>query len=130
MNSKNKPASFYILENKHYYDFQLNLDIMTLSENLLGIVFRYRDEFNYYAFQLNQKSGFKRLVRVSNGRYTKIAEIRDGGISQNEWFKVQIVLQNSNIRIRFGQDKNFEKYSSLPIIFNLNDHELRVGRYY
>ena len=91
---------------------------MTLNENLFGIVFRFKDEYNYYALQIHQTLGFKSLVRVSNGKLKKLAEVRDGGIYQNEWFKVQIVVKNSNIVIR-----------SLPIIFNLDDNVLSVGRY-
>ena len=102
---------------------------MTLNENLFGIVFRFKDEYNFYALQIHQTLGFKSLVRVSNGKFKKLAEVRVGGIYQNEWFKVQIVVKNSNIVIRFGQDKNFQKYSSLPIIFNLDDNVLSVGRY-
>ena len=100
---------------------------MSINENLLGIVFRYRDEFNYYAFILNQKKGYKRLIKVSNGRYRKIAELRDGGLFLNDWFKVQIIVKTSNIRVRFGLDKNNLKYSDLPIVFNIDDYELREG---
>lgn len=128
VNSKHRPASFYVLQNKDFFDFRLNLDIMTISEHLIGIVFRFRDEYNYYSFEFNQKSGYKRLVKVSDGRYKKIAEVRDGGLYQNDWFKIQIRIKNSNIIIRFGQDKKYEKYSTLPIVFNLDDQELRKGR--
>ena len=76
---------------------------------------------------MNQKLGYKRLIRVSNGRYKKLAETKDGGLYQNEWFKIQITLENSNIKVRFGQAKNFSKYSALPIVFNINDFELREG---
>jgi hypothetical protein len=125
--SYHKPASFFILRNKRYFDFRLNLDLMSISENLLGVVFRFRDQFNYYAFLLNQKKGYKRLIKVSNGRYRKIAELRDGGLFLNDWFKVQIEVKTSNIRVRFGEDKNFMKYSELPIVFNVEDFELREG---
>ena len=128
VNSKHRPASFYVLQNKDFFDFRLNLDIMTINENLIGIVFRFRDEYNYYSFELNQKSGYKRLIRVSDGRYHKIAEVHDGGLYQNEWFKVQIRVKNSNIIIRFGQDNTNEKYNALPVVFNLEDQELRKGR--
>jgi hypothetical protein len=105
----------------------MNLEIMTVSENLLGVVFRFRDQFNYYAFLLNQKVGYKRLIRVSNGKYKKLAELKDGGLFQGEWFKVQINLVSANIKVRFGQSKNHEKYSELPIVFNIDDFELRQG---
>lgn len=124
---KGKYASFFLLKNKSYNDFKLKLDVMVRSNKPCGVIFRARDIYNFYALEFNQKLGIKRLMKVENGIYKVLEQIKDGGITQNQWFKVFIQTQLQNIIISFGDSETYQKYSKLPKIFNIEEPLFRQG---
>jgi len=115
------------LKNKVYSDFKLKLDVMVRSNQACGVIFRARDIYNFYAFELNQKHGFKRLVKVENGVYKVLEQVKDGGITQNQWFKIFIQTRLQNLIISFGDSETYQKYSQLPKIFNIEETIFRQG---
>jgi len=56
-----------LLKYKYWYDGVLKTSILIRDEQIVGIVFRVKDPFNYYAFELSAKHKFKRVRRVING---------------------------------------------------------------
>ena len=85
------------------------------------------DTYNFYAVEFNQKKGYKKLLKSVNGVYTKLAVIKDGGLAQNQWYKIQIIAEREKIIIKIGSDLSYEKYSSLPIIFSVEDNTFISG---
>ena len=120
-------ASFYVLKYKKYFDFKLNLDLMTRNNLSLGVVWRFKNPFNFYALEISQKLGIKRVLRVVNGKYTVLDNIKDGGIFQNQWFKAQITMIKQTVIIRFGESSKYGEYDNLPVIFNIDDFDHREG---
>lgn len=43
------------------------MSVFMRDSGLCGIVFRAKDEFNFYALELSQRDGFKRIRKVING---------------------------------------------------------------
>jgi hypothetical protein len=123
----NRIASFFFLKNKNLFDFKLNLDVYTNSNKPAGVVFRMKDAYNFYAIEFNQKKGYKKLFKSVDGVYTQLGFISDGGLSQNQWYKLQIVAEKERITIKIGSDVTFGKYSSLPVIFSKFDGEIKSG---
>ena len=82
-------ASFYYLRTKEYYDFVLNVDIMVKNSERVGVAFRMKNEYNFYAFEISQKHGYKSLFRSVNGVYKLLEKINDGGIVQEQWYQVR-----------------------------------------
>lgn len=73
-----------ILVSKHQdtlYDMQVECKVLLGSEGLFSLVLRYRDPSNYYGVELLQREGqgFKRVVKMTNGKLTLLAEKKDGG---------------------------------------------------
>lgn len=122
-----KYASFYMLKYGSYSDFTLNLDVMIRSDKPCGIVFRALDIYNFYAIEINQKLGVKRFIRSENGIYKVLHQIHDGGLTQNQWFKLQIRAKMDKLSISIGDSNSYAKYSSLPKIFVLDDSLFRQG---
>jgi len=120
-------ASIYALKHKEYYDFVLNLDIMVKDSKTFGIVFRMKNPYNYYALEISQKEGLKRLVRVINGNYKVLSEIKDGGIFQFQWFLIQITTRKDEITIKMGDSNQNSSYDNLPVVFKENDQTHRKG---
>ena len=120
-----KIASIYYLKYRRYYDFKLNLDVMVRESGKIGVIFRMKDPFNYYALEISQKRGYKRFIKVVNGRSRIIEMIKDGGIFQSQWFRIQIIGQRSQITFKFGDDGI--NYDKLPIILVREDQTHRRG---
>ena len=80
-------ASHLILKDKAYYDLELFLSYHPADANIFGVAFRYLDPFNFYAVEfrkgdfLGLTQGYKRIVKVQNGEYEILSEIKDGGFN-------------------------------------------------
>ena len=55
------------MKNKNLYDFKYYVDILSNSGKSAGVIFRMKDPYNFYAFEFNQKKGYKKLFKSING---------------------------------------------------------------
>lgn len=55
-------------------DFQMAVDLCSIDDDAIGILFRYCDSDNYYRFSWDQQRKARRLVKCRNGRFTVLAE--------------------------------------------------------
>jgi len=85
------------------------------------------DPFNFLAFELNIDSGYKRIIKVQNGNISEIKVVYDGGISQNNWFKVYIQAEKNKFIVRAGDSKKYANYKAAPIIFEFEDISFPKG---
>ncbi len=85
------------------------------------------DPFNFYALEFNINGGYKRIVRYLNGGSKELKIIRDGGIPQNNWFKINVQGRLDRFIVKFGDAKKFKKYEDLPTIFDFTDNYFTVG---
>jgi hypothetical protein len=113
---------------KHeFFDFEITMDIMTRSRGSCGVVFRMIDPFNFLALDINIEEAYKRIIKVVNGNIEVLQKLDDGGMSQNNWFKLYIKGQKDKFEIRFGDDKKFTDYKASPKIFEFQDITLPRG---
>jgi len=122
----NSYGSIAMIRDKKYYDFTFNVDIMTRDRGSFGLIFSMTDPFNFTAYEINLNDGYKRIVQVKNGHFRTIAEIYDGGLSQNTWQKVQIKTVRNRIKVKTG-DASL-KYNQLPITFYIDNVDLQKGQ--
>lgn len=104
-------ASHLILNGKAYYDVNLFMSFQAVDNNNFGIAFRYIDAFNYYAVEFRrggwlffQAKGYKRIVKVSNGEYTVLAEIEDGGYSTGIWYNMVVEAVGSKFSLKLKEE--------------------------
>ena len=115
--SKNQiTGSILKVEGKQYYDFKLTVEVLVKSKGIAGVVFRMKDAFNYYAFYIDKSSGWKALVKVTNGVQTFLSKVRDGGILVNNWHRIEITTIASHIRVFIYDLEQKNKTSSEKII--------------
>ena len=95
---------------------------MVKDSNPCGIIFRMRNPHNFYSLEISQKHEYKRVIKAVNGSYKLLHEIKDGGILQSLWFKVQITGRKNNFIIKFCDTSQFSSYEQLPIVFNFYDN--------
>jgi hypothetical protein len=127
-NNKRIASSFY-LKNFILFDFTYKIDIFSASNKPAGIMFRMKDPYNFYAIEFNQKKGYKKIFKSVDGVYTDLGKVKDGGLPQNQWFKILITAEKEFIQIRIGSGIGYDKYSSLPVIFSLEDNSIKSGSF-
>ena len=82
-------ATILTLKYKEFFDATMACSMLMRDNKESGIVFRYKDAFNYYAFEWSQLMKWKRIRKVVNGVSTVIRSINDGGFLQNIWYRVR-----------------------------------------
>jgi len=112
---------------RRFYDFYLRVDVMTRSRGSMGVIFRMVDPYNFLAFEFNIEDGYKRVIKSMNGTISVLKIIYDGGISQNNWFKILIKAQKNKFIIRSGDSKKYNTYNEAPIIFEFEDISFPKG---
>jgi len=113
---------------KIQYDFDFQVEVLTRSKGVFGIVFRMRDYFNFLAFEIDQNTGSKKMIKMKNGIKTELISVNDGGISQNNWFKVLIEARKGKFVIRSGESKTYRDFTAAPIVFKFEDHDFAHGK--
>lgn len=92
-------GSAILINGREYFDFKLSVDILVKSNGISGVVFRYKDQYNFYAFYVDKSAGKKVLSLVEDGKLKVLKEIRDGGILVNDWHRVEILASAGSFNI-------------------------------
>lgn len=72
-----------------------------------GIVFRYKDNGNYYVLRANALENNVRLYKVVNGNRTQIGG-KDTKVTSNEWHLLKVIYRDDKIQCYFENTKVFE----------------------
>jgi hypothetical protein len=126
--SKSRYGTIIYPKNKRFYDFKINVEIMTRNRGSHGVIFRMIDPFNYYAFEININFGYKRIVKVVNGNLQVLNTVFDGGIAQNTWYKVEIKGLKTTFRIKIGESSKFSSFGATPVVFDFEDIDHTIGQ--
>jgi hypothetical protein len=88
---------FALVGNIAMKDYTVSADIRSDDDDRMGLVFRFQDEENFYAFSWDRELGERALVRVHQGKEDVLMSdtvLYDPGT----WYAVRITLQGSRIR--------------------------------
>jgi hypothetical protein len=61
-----------------WQDYQFSVSLRSTDNDGIGVIFRYRDDNNYYKFDMDSQRGFRKLFKVYNGVETTIANVSEG----------------------------------------------------
>lgn len=109
-------ATYFALNNKRFYDFELTVDILFKSIGVAGIAFRYRDPYNYYALIINRRKSYKEVIKVIAGEKQTIQKIDDGGILINSWHSVKIRAEADRFHIFIYDAEQSNRQNSEKVI--------------
>jgi hypothetical protein len=70
-------------------DIAVRAELASSDEDAFGLLFRYRDENNYYCFSLDRRNNRRRLVRVAGGAFTVLDEA-PGGFDLSNWTRAEV----------------------------------------
>jgi lysophospholipase L1-like esterase len=74
-----------------FTDYQLMVDLTAATGESVGVMFRYRDNNNYYRFSINRNQGFAQLERKVNGTFkTLVSNGRGPAINQTRTVSVDV----------------------------------------
>jgi hypothetical protein len=102
-----------------------------------GVLFRVKDNYNFYALALSLKRKTKELWKCVDGQYTLLGKIEDGGFVKNQWYRVLIKFNRMYIKIFIDFDlkliQNGEINTTVPVaiskVFDIRDVDLRKGSF-
>ena len=114
------------MNGREYYDFKLSVDILVKANGKAGIMFRMRDEYNFYAFVIDKLAGTKSIVKVKDGKISDLKTVMDGGILVNNWHRVEISVNASQIKIFIYDTEQVNKTKSEKTI-EVSDPEYTNG---
>jgi hypothetical protein len=99
-----------ILDGVSYKDFMAFVKFRAISgkaDQAGGLVFRYKDNNNYYVLRANALENNVRLYTVINGNRRQIAG-KNTKVTSNEWHLLKVVCKADKIQCFFENTKVFE----------------------
>jgi hypothetical protein len=81
------------------------------TDQACGLVFRYKDENNYYVTRSNVLEGNVRLYHVKDGKRTQFANW-DGKVAGNAWHELAAEAKGDSLRVYFNGQKVIEAKDS------------------
>lgn len=90
----------YLLQTSgtHWTDYRVNLSLRSPDDDSIGLMFRVRDDNNYYRFSMDRERSFRRLVKKVNGVYTTLWQDATQYVP-NQDYQLQVEVQGTNITI-------------------------------
>ncbi|HEY9211838.1 MAG TPA: LamG-like jellyroll fold domain-containing protein, partial [Ancylobacter sp.] len=85
-------------------DYVFDVTIRSTDDDIIGAVFYYTDESNYYRLELDGEGVTRQLIKVENGIETVLATV-DGSYRFNDEMELRIAVVNGQITVMLD-DKN------------------------
>lgn len=97
-------------------NYEVSLTMQSASDGDIGLMFRVKDNSNYYRFSMNAAENYSRLVRCKSGRFTELASAERSYVS-GQTYQVRVLVLGSLIRV----------YVDNAEVFSVNDASLTTG---
>ncbi|MCW5977414.1 MAG: DUF1080 domain-containing protein [Bryobacteraceae bacterium] len=111
------PGTFAYAGQSAWTNYAFSAKMRSADNDAIGLMFGYKDANNYYRFSMDTSRNYRRLVKVVNGMWTKLAEDAFA-YAQNQWYAVEATMANGQIRIAFNGQP----------LFTVNDASHANGR--
>ncbi|HWN44219.1 MAG TPA: hypothetical protein VNW71_18490, partial [Thermoanaerobaculia bacterium] len=82
------PGTLAVTGDPEWTDYRLTVDLRSDSDSAVGVVFRYRDENNYYRLSLDADLRYRRLVKIEGGQVAILWEKAERGFTVGEPFRL------------------------------------------
>jgi hypothetical protein len=97
-------------------DYKFTLTMKSMDDDTIGVLFRFKDDLNYYRFCWDKQMGFRMLQKRVNGTFTTLAKDTVPYVEGRN-YQVTIVAENSKLQVLIdGQ-----------IVFSVSDSALNAG---
>ena len=95
------PGTYALIGQTTWTNYTVAVKMRSTDDDGIGLMFGYKDRNNYYRFSMDRQQGYRRLVKVVNGVFTKLAEDAVA-YAQNQWHTVEATMVSGRIKIVFN----------------------------
>lgn len=106
-----KPGTYLLNGDPSWNDYDLSLRFKSTDDDIIGVMFRYQDNDNYYVFYTSLQYGFRRLVKKIGGNFTILAEVPFGYV-RNQWYDLKVSIVGENIKVFIDNSPIFDVIDS------------------
>lgn len=92
-------GSYAKLKGMNFFDVEITVQMLAKGNGCMGVVFRAKDDFNFYLFEMCDQEGVYRLSKVENGMVKILKQFYDEININNQWNKIKIVTTHANINV-------------------------------
>lgn len=98
------------IKNKMWRDFESKMSLFISSQeyskegNQGGIMFRYKNEFNYYLLNINCINHSVKFIKVMNGNYSLISKKILHSLKCDQWFDIELNIIDENFYFKYKED--------------------------
>ncbi len=93
-----KLGTLAVTGDPQWSDIVLRTRVLSLDDDSIGLVFRYRSPNDHYRFQWDTKASHRRLVKVTNGTWTLLHEDRFKQYPYR-WCDVVVTMRGSHLHV-------------------------------
>jgi hypothetical protein len=115
--SVDMPGTYARLEHGACWtDYRLTLNMKSDDDDAIGVMFRYRDNNNYYRFSWDRQRSYRRLVRKQDGVFAVLAEDAVPYVT-GRTYQIQIAACGATLEVLIDDQ----------LIFSVNDPAIESG---
>ncbi|MGB1274517.1 MAG: hypothetical protein ACPG77_02115, partial [Nannocystaceae bacterium] len=92
-----KLGTFALYTGLRWMDQRLTVVLQSFDDDAIGVMFRYRNAYNYYRFSMDKQRNYRRLVKCTNGQFTVLWQ-QNAGYTLGAVHEVEIVTSGDRIR--------------------------------
>ncbi len=100
-------GAFAIVGSKYWDDYTISVDLSSQDNDWIGLVFRYQDPQNFYAFTWQSEGSARFIRKIVNGTESVLISDTIGYVS-GIWYHVDLVTEDSLFKLYIDNTQIFE----------------------
>lgn len=95
-----------IIKNKMWHNLNSKMLLFISSKEGYqgGIMFRYKNEFNYYLLNINCLNQNVKFIKVMNGNYYLISKKKIHSLKCDQWFDIELNINDDNFYFKYKEE--------------------------
>lgn len=112
-----KPGTYAVAGDAGWTDYTVQLDLRSRDNDGIGVIFRFRDNDNYYRFSMDRQRSYRRLTKKVAGHMVVLAEDPFVYV-QDKWYRFKAEINRDHYQI----------YLDDKLVFDVRDDSLSQGK--
>jgi len=115
--SPSNPGTMAVAGRSDWQDYRLSVQLRSDTDEAIGVVFRYRDEDNYYRFSIDQRNSYRRLIKKAGASVTTLWQSA-GGFASGQRMSMTVDATGARLVGYLDEEQ----------LFDVTDSELVAGQ--
>lgn len=100
-----KAGTFFLAGDPAWGNIDFTVTASSPDDDAFGVVFGYQDKNNYYRFSMDRQRHYRRLVKVVDGAFTKLAETDGGGYTRGAKYRLRVLAKDGSVSIYINDNR-------------------------